>query len=1015
MKYIKIFLVVWLAAGLFPALLYAQTTSKIKIAGTVVKEDKMPVVGAIIKSLDEDGGSVTTDNAGRFSIEVPANTGLSVTAPGYKTMFVSATAQLKEIILAAGDQQVQVAFRKIDKRDVIAPVSSVNVTELLKKNYSTYSLDGLDGLVSGYNGNSIWGLGSGTNGYLLLIDGVPREAGNILPTEIDQISVLKGANAVALYGSRAAKGVIYITTKRGGANDRRVDVRVNAGLNAPKAYPLYLGSAEYMSLYNEALMNDGLPGKYSQDSIYNYASGKDPYRYANVDYYSSEYLKKAYSRYDATTEISGGNDVARYYTNIGYQTTGSLLNFGEAIKNNRSERLNLRGNIDVNLNKYITANVDATAIFYSGKGVNTNYWNGAATLRPNRFTPLIPLDMIEADDSLSQLLVKNSSHIIDGRYLLGGTQLDQTNPIAAVYAGGSNKYISRQFQFNTGVGANLGNLLKGLTFHSAFAVDYSTTYSQAYNNTYATCAPSWNSYSGKDLISSLTQYGQDTKNGVQNVSGSWYRQTIAVNGQLNYENSINNTHNISAMVIVNGYQQSESAIYHAISNANLGLQAGYNYKHKYYFDFSGAAIHSARLPDGNRKAISPTASLGWRISSEKFLANSSVVDNLKLTASAGILNTDLDINEYYMYQGFYTGAGAWYGWKDGTGIQATESRRGDNPDMDFPKRKEVSIGVEGAFFKNLLTVEGNFFINKMVGNITQASVLFPSYFTTGWPVSSFIPYVNYNDDKRIGFDFGANVNKKLGGVDWSLGVVGAYFKSEATRRAEVYEDTYQYKKGKPVDAIWGLQNLGFFADQNDIDNSPSQLAFGKVKPGDIKYKDQNGDNIIDTRDEVYLGRSGWSGVTMGAPLSLGVNLTAKWKNLSFFALGTGRFGAYGMKNSSYFWVDGEDKYSVVVRDRWTPGTAATAKYPRLTTSNSDNNFRPSDFWLYKTDAFYLSKVQVSYDLSDQLKKKGFVNELGVYVSGFNLLTVSPEREVLDLNVGSAPQTRLFNVGVKAVF
>jgi hypothetical protein len=154
---------------------------------------------------------------------------------------------------------------------------------------------------------------------------------------------------------------------------------------------------------------------------------------------------------------------------------------------------------------------------------------------------------------------------------------------------------------------------------------------------------------------------------------------------------------------------------------------------------------------------------------------------------------------------------------------------------------------------------------------------------------------------------------------------------------------------------------------------------------------------------------------MGAPLSLGVNLTAKWKNLSFFALGSGRFGAYGMKNSSYFWVDGEDKYSVVVRDRWTPATATTAKYPRLTTSNSDNNFRPYDFWLYKTDAIYLSKVQVSYDLTSQLKKKGFINELGVYVSGFNLLTVSPEREVLDLNVGTAPQTRLFNAGVKAVF
>lgn len=1011
MKYIKILLAVCLAAVFLPNLLNAQKAT-LKITGVVVDVNKMPVTSAVIQRLDQTGTSVNVDNAGRFSIEAPANTLLSIQAPGYKTVYVNANAQLKQITLTISEdaQQVQVAFKKVDKRDIVAPVSSVNVSELLKKNYYTYSMDGLDALTGGYNGNSLWGMGS----YLLLIDGVPREAGNVTPTEIDQISFLKGSAAVALYGSRAAKGVIYITTKRGGAYDRKIDVRVNAGVNAPKTYPQYLGSAEYMTLYNEARKNDGLSELYSPETIYNYASGTDPYRYPNVDYYSSDYLKQSYNRYDATAEISGGNEVARYYTNIGYQTNGSLLNFGEAIKNDRAERFNLRGNIDVNLNKYITCNVDATAIFYSGKGVNTNYWNSAATVRPHRFSPLIPLDMIEATDSVSQLLVKNSNHIIDGKYLLGGTQLDQTNSIAAIYAGGNNKYISRQFQFNTGVGANLGNLLKGLTFHSAFAVDYSTTYSQAYNNTYATYAPTWNSYSGKDLISSLTVYGQDTKNGVQNVSGSWYRQTIAVNGQFNYENSINSAHNISAMLIANGYQQSESALYHAISNANLGLQAGYNYKHKYYVDFSGAVIHSAKLPEGHRKAISPTASIGWRISNEKFLANSSVVNNLKLTASAGIINTDLDITsstgDYYLYQGYYTGLGSWYGWKDGTGIQATESRRGNNPDMIFPKRKEVTVGLEGTFFKNLLTVEGNFFMNKIVGNITQASVLFPAYFTTGWPVSSFIPYVNYNDDKRVGFDFNANLNKKLGQVDWSLGFMGTYYKTTATKRAEVYADDYQYRQGKPLDAIWGLESLGFFNDQTDIDNSPKQ-SFGQVKPGDIKYKDQNGDKVIDTRDEVYLGRGGW----FGAPLTLGVNLTAKWKNFSFFALGTGRFGAYGLKNSSYFWIDGEDKYSVVVRDRWTTDTKATAKYPRLTTSQSDNNFRSSDFWMYSTNRFDVAKVQVSYDLSKHLSKKAFVQELGVYVTGFNLLTVFPERDIMQLNIGSAPQTRLYNAGIKAAF
>lgn len=903
-------------------------------------------------------------------------------------------------------ESVQVAFRKVNKKDLLGGVSVVDVATQMKQNYMTYSLENMDAWANGFNGNSNWGMGS----YLLVIDGVPREAGNVLPTEIAQISFLKGVNAVALYGSRAAKGVVYITTKRGEVGNQRINVRVNAGMHVPKAYPEYLGSAEYMTLYNEARRNDGLADLYTPETIYNYASGKNPFRYPNVDYYSDQYLQKVFGRYDATAEISGGNEKARYYTNIGYVTSGSPLNFGEAVKNDRADRINLRGNVDINLSDYISCFVDASAIFYTGKGVNTNYWGSAATLRPHRFSPLIPIDMIEADDEASQIFVRNSNHIIDGKYLLGGTQLDQTNPFAAIYAGGNNRYNSRQFQFNTGVNADLRNVLKGLSFRSTFAVDYNTSYNLAYNNSYAVYAPVWNTYSGVDLVSSLTQYGQDATSGVQNASNTWYRQTIAATAQFNYVNSIRDKHNLSAVLLMNGWQQSESAVYHRTSNANLGLQMGYNYKNTYYADFSGAVSHSAKLPEGNRTALSPTVSLGWRLSNENFLRGNSMVDDLRLTASAGIVHTDLDITSYYLYQGVYTPLGSWFGWKDGTGIQATESRRGDNPEMIFPKREEISVGVEGSFFKGLVKFEGNFFVNKITGNIVQAGVLFPSYFTTGFPVSSFIPYVNYNDDKRIGFDFSLGLHKKLGEVDWNLGIVGTYYKTTATKRAEVYQDQYQYRAGKPLDAIWGLQSLGFFQDANDIAASPAQ-TYGQVKPGDIKYKDQNGDNVIDSRDEVFLGRGGW----FGAPMSLGLNLSAKWKNFSFFALGTAQLGAYGMKNSSYFWVDGEDKYSIVVRDRWTPATAATAKYPRLTTFNSDNNFRSSDFWLYRANRFDLTKVQVSYDLSGVLGGKDFVKELGVYVSGFNLLTVSAERSLMETNIGSAPQTRLYNLGVKAVF
>ncbi|UGU17698.1 SusC/RagA family TonB-linked outer membrane protein [Sinomicrobium kalidii] len=915
------------------------------------------------------------------------------------------TIQLSAPVPGTDEQLVQVAFRKVKPEDVTGNVSSVDIPEILDKNYFTYSLDGMEAFAGGFNGN-IWGTGE----YLVLVDGIPRDAGTVLPTEIEQVTFLKGVSAIALYGSRGAKGVVYITTKRGQIQKQQIDVRVNTGIHVPKSYPEYLGSAEYMTLYNEARNNDGLSPLYSEEDIYNYASGGNPYRYPDIDYYSSDYLKKVYERYDATVEISGGNKLARYYTNIGFWSAGDLLDFGEA-QNNRTQRFNIRGNVDLDLNDFISCTIGGTAIYYNGRGVNTDYWNSATTLRPHRFTPLVPTDMLEEGDESSWNMVDNSSYLIDGKYLLGGTQLDQTNPFATIYAGGYNKYTSRQFQFNTSVRADLGGLLKGLSFRTVFGVDYATSYNQSYNNNYAVYEPVWNTYSGKDQIGSLVKYGEDSRSGVQNISDSHYMQTIAFSGQFDYVKSINNTHNLSAMLIASGYQQSESEAYHRISNANLGLHLGYNYRHKYYADFNGAAVHSARLPKGNRAAFSPSLSLGWRISEEDFMSGMSAVDDLKLSLSGGILHTDLDISDYYLYQAVYTQTdGAWFNWRDGSLGQSTDSRRGENPNLTFAKRKEISFGVDGTFFNRLLQLKSTFFIHEMTGNVIQASALYPGYFTTGWPVSSFIPYVNYNNNRRVGFDFNLSLNKRFGEVEWTFGIAGMYFDTRATRRAEIYEDGYQNREGKPLDALWGLESLGYFSGEEDIANAPEQ-RFGQVAPGDIKYKDQNGDGIIDTRDEVYLGKGGWS----GAPWSLGVHLTARWKDFTFFALATGRFGAHAMKNNSYFWMDGEDKYSEVVRGRWTEETANTATYPRLTTRNSDNNFRSSDFWMYSTDRMDLSRVQISYDLPGKLFRRSFVRELGIYVSGANLLTVAPERKLLELNVGSAPQTRYYNLGIKALF
>jgi hypothetical protein len=256
-------------------------------------------------------------------------------------------------------------------------------------------------------------------------------------------------------------------------------------------------------------------------------------------------------------------------------------------------------------------------------------------------------------------------------------------------------------------------------------------------------------------------------------------------------------------------------------------------------------------------------------------------------------------------------------------------------------------------------------------------------------------------------DFGINVNKKVGGVDLHLGINGTYVKSEVTKRDELFIDAYQNRTGKPVDAIFGLVSSGFFMDQADIDANPKQVL-GEVKPGDIKYLDQNGDRIIDERDEVMIGR-------FIAPFTYAINFSASYKNFDLFLQGTSSVGGNGLKNNDYFWVSGDKKYSEVVRNRWTPDTKLTATFPRLTTQQSANNFRNSNFWLYKTNRFNLSKVQLTYNFQSTVLRKTAFNDLGLYISGANLLTSSKNREILELSLASTPQFRYFNAGIRARF
>ena len=1006
MNYIKKWMAFCVLIFCFSMHLSAQQVNPVNIKAIINDDNGMPVAGAVVSG---DGGKtvVYTDKAGQFEITVPANSVVLINARGFKMQTQRAGSIPARISLAADNegQYVYLPFGRTNKQDLPGAISVLNPETYIDRDYNLSVEGGMNGRVPGLLwSNNIWGM----ENAIVMIDGVRREFSDITFNEVEQISVLKGVNAVAMYGSQAAKGIIFITSKKGQANTRKVSVRVNSGIALPRALPNYLNAADYMTLYNEARRNDGLGDVPGWDAAYiqNHRTG-NPYRYPSVDYYSSDYLKKFQNATDANAEFSGGSSNARFYSNIGWSNSSTLLKIGEG-NNEGDNRLNVRGNVDLRLNDKISSSVYVSAIFSDSRRArssvaNTNYWSNAATLLPHRFPPLIPIDLISPADRASLGVVGASRNLIDGRYLLGGTQQFATNPIADLYSAGYDKNIRRVFQVTNEISANLSSLVPGLSFHTLFNLDYANAYLQSISNTYAVYAPIWRADADSLSLSLSNQkVGEDARPGIQNINNTAQRQNIGFASWLGYEKTVSDAHHFSAKLL--GYTSSITVndIYQPITNSHLALQAGYNYKHKYWADFTGTYVNATKLPEGNRAAFSPTVSLGWLLSSENFLAGSNAVNYLKLSASAGILNTDLDISGYYLYDNIY-GRGQSYSWNDavqGTN-QNTTSSFGASPNLSFPKRKEINAGVEGSFFNNLLTFQTTFFKTLMDGLPTQRFSQYPNYFST------FIPYTNYNAQERTGFDVMLNIGKKVGDVQLNFGTTATYTRSTVTRRDELFPDAYQNRAGKPVDAIFGLVSNGFFMDQNDIDKSARQL-FSQVRPGDIKYVDQNNDQIIDSRDEVMIGR-------FIAPFTYGINFSVGYKGLNLFVLATGSNGGYNLTSNNYYWVSGDIKYSEVVWNRWTESTKATATYPRLSSQQNANNFRSSDFWLYKTDHFNLSKLQLTYNLPANILGKTFAKGLLVYVAGANLYTFSKSREILDLAIASTPLFRNYHAGIRAQF
>jgi TonB-linked SusC/RagA family outer membrane protein len=995
-KIISFTLLVILLSGV--SLFGQKTKKKYSISSVVVDESGAPVENAFVWA---QGKMITTDNTGSFSVDLVRTRSkiILVEAENFEPLMINTDtfAVVKEIILKPSEFQagskdvVDFVFTKEKQLDVASTITVIDPEELLKYDNQQNVMVALRGRVPGlYGTNNVNGLGQA----VVIVDGIELDPGNIRVDEVKQIVILRDVASRALYGAQADKPVILINTKRGEAYKTKLKIMGEYGISNPISYPEFLDAADYMTLYNEALTNDGYDPYYDSLTIANTRSGVDPILYPDESYYNSTYLKDVSNSFNIQTEASGGNDVATYYVNFGWRKNGSLLNVGAGEKQS-SNRINVNSNVSFKINRYMKMYLGGSVVYNFNKNPRGNFWGNAATFHPDWYPVLIPSSMMKDSAMLA------SARLVDGQYLLGGTSEYQTNIYGDLVFGGYNNMTKRNLNFKTALDLDLGFITKGLTANISMLFNLYDSFNTVQSNEYAVYEPDVVTLPGGEDSLIFIKHNEDIKQGDQSVTSSDFSRNMNLFGTVNYTRSFND-HNLNITALAYRTEGQYNKQLHHDKGLHFALQAMYNYKNKYLAELSGVVTGSSKLAGKHQYGFSPSVALGWVVSNEDALKDNSVIDFLKLNASFGILNTDNYINDYYLYQTSYS-AGGWYTY--GNGMYRNRRRRINylrNPDLSWVKREEISAGFQLDMFKSVW-VEANYLYSKLYDNIVQRRNYYPAI------MGGVYQYENYESKMRQGGSVAVTYHNDKHDFKYNIGLNLAYFVPKALKVEEPnYEVDYRYLEGNPSDSRFGWVAEGFFRDSADIANHAVQ-TFGEVRPGVIKYKDLTGDGIIDNNDQEIIGNS-------NPRLQYGVNLNLRYKALGLFLLGTGQTGQELYYKGDYYWVYGNKKYSEEVLGRWTEETASTATYPRLSSKYNANNFRNSTFWLYENNWFTLHTAQLTYTFSDGLKSNSLLKKgLQVYLRASNLFTVSKIKEKRELNIGKAPQTRYYALGLKVTF
>lgn len=903
------------------------------------------------------------------------------------------------------DKEVNLTFKNTTQKRTAGSIIIIDV----EKEVSRDMVGEIAGLINGkapglFGAYNTWG----TGGAVVLVDGIRQDdfyLNSVNPLEIESIVILKDALSTAMYGTQADKGVILVTTKRGkiGKNKLRVAGKFNTA--TPRALPKYLSAADYMEKYNEAQLNDGVDPaalRYSQEAIDATRNGTNPARYPDNDFYSDRYIKDQTSGINVFADVTGGNESARYYVNTSWNRNNGWLNTPVG---GITDRLNFRGNLDFGINEYMKMSVNAAARLSFNTQPNAgNIWAIASTELPNNYPILWDPDFITNDELRESILSK--AILVDGQ-LLGGNSSFLNNVYGTFTRNGKKKLMQRNVQFNGKLDVDLRFITEGLSASIYAGMNFFNTLFSRQNSQFAVYEPVFDEV---EQVVNVYIHGTDKAANRYNTvddNSDFFRQ-VSYYGTLNYNKSFE-AHDISVTALVYNDILSRAD---EIQNDVLfhgGISANYMYSDKYVAEFALMGIGSRKLAEDRRIEMAPSFGVGWVLSEEEFLSDHSWINYLKLRASYGITKND-NWSDYFLYKSTFVRGGG-FNYENGVLQNLGVSYASVLNDISLQKRRDITLGVDASLLDKKMNVQLGYFNSTSYDNITLMSSTYPEIL--GY---QNMVYNNYNSDRMQGIDLGLNYTFQIASdLSVTAGSNLLFISPKITKREEpVYEgeDRALTREGTATDALWGLKSDGLYSetdfnpDGTLVEGLPVP-TFGSVQPGDIKYLDQNSDNIIDEKDIRIIGHR--------QRTQYSLYLDVSYKNFELYILGLGSVGDHNYRRGDYYRVYGNVKYSEMVNYAYGPNNKdVNALHPRLSTSNVSNNNRNSDYWMYKNNYFTVPTMQLTYNFKET-NTFSFLKNSRMYVRADNALVFGKNKKYTEVNVGSAPKTRSFSIGLVTSF